>query len=134
MDAGFEEIDHTADWEIKVWAPDFLSLLRVAANGMYSLMELELESSPAVNKTFLLPFEDAESTLVGFLSELLYYVDAEKIGFKHFSFHPRKNQLRVEATGYPIRSGRFDIKAVTYHKIKITNQKVGLTVRIVFDV
>ncbi|MFC2053874.1 archease, partial [Chloroflexota bacterium] len=31
--AGFREIEHTADWELEVWAPDILELLKQAAIG-----------------------------------------------------------------------------------------------------
>ncbi len=41
--SGFREKDHTADWELEVWAPDLPGLLVEAARGMYWLMGARLE-------------------------------------------------------------------------------------------
>ena len=34
LSAGYREIEHTADWELEVWAPDLAALLEQAARGM----------------------------------------------------------------------------------------------------
>ena len=41
--SGFREKEHTADWELDVWAPDLPALLEQAARGMYWLMGARLE-------------------------------------------------------------------------------------------
>jgi SHS2 domain-containing protein len=38
--AGYREREHTADWELEVWAPDLPRLLEQAARGMYRLAGL----------------------------------------------------------------------------------------------
>ena len=40
---GYREIEHTADWELKVWAPDLRGLLEQAARGMYALSGIILD-------------------------------------------------------------------------------------------
>ena len=35
--AGYRELEHTADWALEFWAPNFTELLEQAARGMYSL-------------------------------------------------------------------------------------------------
>jgi hypothetical protein len=49
--AGFREIEHTADWELEVWAPDLPALLEQAGRGMYALagVRLALEGRASAN-------------------------------------------------------------------------------------
>ena len=35
-------MEHTADWELEVWAEDLSGLLEEAAGGMYELMGVEV--------------------------------------------------------------------------------------------
>ena len=39
--AGFEEVSHTADLEIRVWGKDLASLFIAAAEGMFHLSGIE---------------------------------------------------------------------------------------------
>ena len=80
-DSGFEEMEHTADWELRVWAADLIHLLDQAARGMYALSQLELAAGPRVARSFEIPFVDAESLLVDFLSEILFFGEGEGLAF-----------------------------------------------------
>ena len=84
MEAGFKEIEHTADWELHVWAPDMAGLLKQAALGMYSLTKVKLTQKPRERKEIRLPFIDRESLVVDFLTELLFISEDEGIGFDSF--------------------------------------------------
>jgi SHS2 domain-containing protein len=79
--AGFREVAHTADWEIKVWAPDACALLEQAALAMYSLTSTRLAIAPRLQRTLELPADDLENLLVGFLSEIIYLGEVEGLGF-----------------------------------------------------
>jgi SHS2 domain-containing protein len=43
---GYEEIPHTADWSIRVWAEDMPGLLAESARGMNWLAGVKLAESP----------------------------------------------------------------------------------------
>ena len=49
---GYEEISHTADWALRVWADDLAGLLVESAQGMNWLSGAELAESPRTKKTF----------------------------------------------------------------------------------
>jgi SHS2 domain-containing protein len=134
MNAGYEEVDHTADVEIRVWAPDLLELMETSVMGMYSLMGISLQHHPSITKILNLPCSDPEATLVNFLSEVIFFYETEKIGFNGFDFDLKDDILCVKLTGFPILTCRREIKAVTFHKMKINQEKSGLSVHIVFDV
>lgn len=131
---GYLEIEHTADWELKVWAEDIATLFEQAALGMYSLAGAQLKLEPRISRTLELQNIDKESLLVDFLSELLYFSEVEEIGFDTFELHFDENALKATLYGAPLETISKDIKAVTYHNLKIVEEVDGFEVSIVFDV
>lgn len=131
---GYEEISHTADWSIRVWANDLRGLLVESARGMYWLAGAELADEPRVTQTFEAEEPDGESLLVAFLSELVYYAEQENLGFDRFDIQVKDGRLNVEMGGAPLEKLDKAIKAVTWHNLKINGTARGLEVEIVFDV
>ncbi len=131
---GFEEIPHTADWSIRVWADDLPGLLTESARGMYSLCGAEFVDQPRIQRAFETKGADRESLLVAFLSELVYYAEQEYSGFDNFVITTKNDRLKVEMEGAPLKSLSKVIKAVTWHNLKIQETARGLEVEIVFDV
>ena len=132
--SGYREIEHTADWELHVWAADLPSLLEIAARGMYALSQTNLAPGPQVIREFEIPFSDRETLLVDFLSELLFYGEDEGIAFDAYTLDFDGSTLKVRARGAPIREQAKEIKAVTYHNLQIRQTERGLEANIVFDV
>lgn len=136
---GFTEIEHTADWALKVWAPDLSLLFAQAAAGMYWLMETTLKSGPRIERSIEVEGMDPESLLVGFLSELLYLGESEGLGFHQIEVAFQEaglpaGKLHAVMVGAPIAAQKKEIKAVTYHNLEVRHTEQGVTVTIVFDV
>lgn len=131
---GFHEIAHTADWALRVWAPDLSGLLVEAACGMTALMDIEFNGTQLVQRSIELFAEDAESLLVAFLSELLFIGESEGIGFSQAQLSIHGCQLNGELVLQQIKSQSKEIKAVTYHNLAIHETENGLETVIVFDV
>ena len=132
--SGFEEIEHTADWELHVWAPDLPRLLEQAARGMYELSETRLMIGDREEFNFEFPFTDNESLLVDFLSELLFLGEDQGFAIDEFDLSFDGTHLNARLGGAPIEEQNKEIKAVTYHRLKIRETRSGVDVRIVFDV
>ncbi|HIE57650.1 MAG TPA: archease [Anaerolineales bacterium] len=132
--SGYQEIEHTADWELFIWAADLPALLETAARGMYALLQTSLEPGPKETRDFEIPFTDRETLLVDFLSELLFWGEEDGLAFNTFVFDFDGSSLQVRASGAPIRSQSKEIKAVTYHRLQIRETSRGLETNIVFDV
>jgi SHS2 domain-containing protein len=132
--AGFIEIDHKADWAVKVWAADFIGLLTESARAMSILTGVHLKSEPRVSRQINLTGADHESLLVAFLSELIFLDEQEGLGFDTFDLIVNDYNLAGIIKGAEIASQIKEIKAVTYHNLVIreTNGRVEAT--IVFDV
>ena len=136
--AGFEEIPHTADWALRVWAPDLTTLFVTAAKGMNALTGMTLAASQRIERNFEAKAADEESLLVAFLSELVYYAEQGHLGFDEFVIERLESGvLKVSMRGATIESLIKAIKAVTYHNLKISRSRLKrdlLEVEIVFDV
>jgi SHS2 domain-containing protein len=132
--SGFREHEHTADWELEVWAPDLVALFEQAARGMYALSGVHLKDEPRTRRTILISAVEPEQALVKFLNELLFFSEHYRLGFDHFRIRMDESGLTAEVAGATIARMDKEIKAVTYHNLKIDQSAKGLEVRIVFDV
>jgi len=136
LSGGFEVVDHTADWALRVYGKDLAELLRNAAIGMSSLLVAELSSVPlAISRDLSLEAFDAETLLVDWLSELAYFAEEEQLVFREFHL----SDVTLRRMTAHIRGGRppelqKHIKAVTYHDLAIEQTATGVTATIVFDV
>jgi SHS2 domain-containing protein len=135
---GFEEISHTADWSVRVWADDLAGLLAESARAMNTLSGAVTGAGPRLKREIRSEGPDAESLLVTFLSELVYYQESENLGFDRITvqtFH-RSNVLgfKADLEGAQLASLDKVIKAVTWHNLMIVNTVRGLETEIVFDV
>ncbi len=131
---GFEEIEHTADWALRVWGPDLPALCRAAAQGMYALMHTDLAAGPRRQHTFTLAAAEPEDTLIDFLSELLFRLEVDGLAFDHFDFTPQAGGWQVILQGAPVLRIGKEIKAVTYHNLEVRPTPHGLEAVLVFDV
>lgn len=132
--SGYREVPHTADWELQVWAPNLISLLEQAANGMYHLAGAKLASNARLTRRIELKYSDPENLLIDFLTELVYLVDTEGLAFDDFELQLSEDRLIAVITGAPLASINKEVKAVTYHNLTIRTTMQGLEVSIVFDV
>lgn len=132
--AGFEEREHTADWSLHVWAPDLAGLLEQAAKGMVDLSGIRVDENKRVDRTMKVESTDAEGLLVNFLTELVHLMDTEGLVFDTFNLTVAENAVNTKMEGSPILERKKEIKAVTYHNLKMEKKSKGLEAEIVFDV
>ena len=133
---GWEEIDHTADWALRVWGQDLPGLFENAARGMVSLIEGKAApEKPATHHTFELEAPDWEILLVDWLTGLLALIEDEGIVFSHIHIE-RVDDLKLVAQASGQSGGDFKkvIKAVTFHNLAIHHTPKGCEAEIVFDV
>lgn len=133
-DRGYQEVEHTADWEIRVWASNLTGLFIQAAIGMYALQGAELKDKPRIKRSFDISGIDDETLLVNFLDELLFLTETERVAFTDFEIKIKDGNLHATVRGAPLEKIAKDIKAVTYHRLSIETTPHGLEAGIVFDV
>jgi len=134
-DHPWEEIDHTADWALRVWGEDLRTLYENAARGMLSLIGGELLADAPLSRIFELRAGDWETLLVDWLSELLYLIEDESVIITEVAVQRVADlALTAEVRGGPGKNLNKHIKAVTYHNLAIQNAPQGYMVTLVFDV
>jgi SHS2 domain-containing protein len=135
--AGFEELAHTADLEIRVWGVDMASLFKAASEGMFVLSGIEEldQGVSAVKQTISLDAMDYEGLLILFLEELLYRLTEDYMMYEVQKLTISDEfTLKAQLKGSQIKSYQRDIKAVTYHNLNIRSTQGGYEVNIVFDI
>jgi SHS2 domain-containing protein len=130
----FEELAHTADWALHVWAEDLPTLFSEAARGTNTLSGAQPAAGARLSREFKATAPEVESLLVLFLSELVYSAEQERLVFDTFKIELNGTELKASMSGAPILSINKSIKAVTYHNLQIRQTKAGFDVDIVFDV
>ena len=135
--AGFEELAHTADLEIRVWGEDMVSLFQQAAAGMIQLSGVEglADGISSVQQNISLEAMDFEGLLILFLEELLYRLTEDYMVYEIQKLSiTSEYTLKAKLKGAQIKSYQRDIKAVTYHNLNIRSSADGYEVNIVFDI
>jgi len=131
---GFEELPHTADCALRVWAPSLGSLFVEAALGLNSVAGAEIGSGARVTRRISLHGADSESLLVAFLTELIYFQEQEDLGFDQFGIEISNQHLSGTLEGARLLSLSKPVKAATFHNLMIRQTKRGQETEVVFDV
>ena len=130
----WQEIDHTADLAVHIWARDLPDLFATAAKAMFSLIA-DLDSMLVTSSaTIRLQALDVETLLVDWLNELLFLNETQGLAFTAFTF------LRLDTTHIEcvVEGGEFAtylnyVKAATFHNLEVRQTVHGYETEIVFD-
>lgn len=134
--SGFEDLDHTADWAIRLHGRDLSDLLCQAAAAFLSLANPEPAHRASAERARVhLHAPDREALLVGWLEELNYLLEAKgqyplRIGLVAA---PDLHLLADLDLAHVASPGR-PVKAVTYHDLHVADTPDGLEATVVFDV
>lgn len=132
---GFVEIEHTADLALRIWAPTLKDLYKLAVEGMNSLIKFTLNENASGNyEQFSFDGVDLESMLVALLNECNYKLQQDYLSSKITEICVENQKLTGTFFHQKIKSFDMEIKAVTYHNLKIMHSELGYVVDIVFDV
>jgi SHS2 domain-containing protein len=130
-----EEIEHTADWAIRVRAKELSSLFEQAAKGMTDLIGQVQDNTSLIPRPITIQAADLETLLVSWLEELLFILETENLMLSSSSVQlPSETQLLATIGLQPVEERWKEIKAVTYHDLEVRETNEGFEVTIVFDV
>ena len=133
---GYEEVGHTAEWSIRVWAPSMTELFIEAARGMLSLVDLDAEQAAEADwREISLRADDHEALLVKWLHEILFVLETRYVACSEFEIRVQESpELSGRIKEVPAARPKKHIKAVTYHELDIQERGGRLETMIVFDV
>jgi SHS2 domain-containing protein len=135
----FEVLPHTADVGLRVTASTLSSLFEDAGCGFFSLIvEQLLEIRPRQQKHFELSGGDVEYLLFDWLNELLFTFELERMLFCEFQVSIDSEGLRATARGEQLDPTRHhlthEIKAITYHGLRVVRNPGGWLAEVIVDI
>ncbi|MCM8820386.1 MAG: archease [Candidatus Omnitrophica bacterium] len=133
----FEVLEHTADVGGKIYGKDIKELFINATKLLYFLAGVTQYERMERVISIELSSETIEELLVKFLNELIYYMDVKKIGGDIKKIYIQKKgkifNLDCEMAGEKI-SVKKEIKAATYHNLKVKREEGIFSSEIIFDI
>ena len=114
-------------------------MYRNAAFGLIFVIAGNSNIEPLVERTINIPAIDRENLLVRWLTEVLFLYDAEKFLTAAVEFEVLNDTfLKAKILGEPFNARkhklRLDIKAITYHQLKIEEHSGIWTARVFVDI
>jgi SHS2 domain-containing protein len=135
----YETFDHTADLGLRIAAADLDALFAEAAAALFSTIVDNVEAvEPAERLDVAIAGDDREYLLFDWLRELLYRFDAEHRLFSRFEVKVTSNGLTASAWGETADAARHtlghEVKAITYHGLKVEPADAGWLAEFIVDI
>lgn len=135
----YEIFEHTADLGLRVWAGSLDELFADAARGLFAVMVANIDVVELVQEeTFQLSGSNREDLLHDWLSELLYVFYTRRLVLAEFRVHVDAAGLSATARGEPLDPRRHEIggevKAITWHGLKVEQLADGWRAEVIVDV
>jgi SHS2 domain-containing protein len=134
----YETFEHTADMGLRVTAPDLAGLFEEAACGLFSLLVSGVPESNGRVREIRIPGERHDYLLLDWLAELLSLSSAETVWFDGFSVQLDDRGITARAREHSLLTAGItvltEIKAITYHGLKLERSPDGWVAEIVVDV
>jgi len=134
----FEELEHTADIRMRIFAPDLSSLFSESgfalAKILYGVYPLE---KPTHSFSIQAEGKDREELIVNFLSELLFLTETEYLVPQKFTLTVGDSVSgTVDGVLFDRKkhSGGTGVKGISYSGLSLTRTKTGFELIIIFDI
>jgi SHS2 domain-containing protein len=135
----YETFEHTADLGLRVRAADLDGLFADAGRGLFSLMVANLDSVRLVEEVSLgVVGDELDYLLFDWLNELLYIFETRRLVL--VEFHVRASESSVQATARgeafdPSRhQSEHEVKAITYHELKVVKENGDWLAEVIVDI
>jgi protein archease len=135
----FELFEHTADLGLRVHAATLEELLIDAARGLLAMLVANPEAvRPVQTRTIALAAEEPAYLLFDWLNELLYAFETDKLLLSEFDLHVDGKQLTATCRGEPMDPSRHEmdheVKAITYHGLRVEQTANGWQAEVIVDI
>lgn len=129
----------TADVAFEAYGKDLDELFANAALAMFDVIVNTKQIKPKVKREVKVKGNDLQSLMFNWLNKLLVFVDAENLAFSGFEVKvDEKLELKAVCKGEKIdrkkHETRTNVKAATYHKMKIEKKKSGWKAQVILDI
>jgi SHS2 domain-containing protein len=137
----FEVFEHTADVGLRIEAKSLDELFVTAGRGVFSFVVENPEAiEPQKSVRIELEAEDLEGLFVDWLRELIFRFETQHLLLSTFEVQVSndRRKLRAECRGETADWSRHlpdnELKAVTYHGLKVGQTPGGWEAEVIFDI
>ena len=135
----YELIDHTADIGIRAFGKNLPELFRNAAIGLFEMMTDLEKVAHRETQEIRLEEKNAEDLFIRWLQELLYRFSVDQTFYGDFQFKELTEQklfavIRGEKIDDRKHTLKKEVKAVTYHALKVEKTEEGWVGEVIFDI
>jgi SHS2 domain-containing protein len=135
----FEAFEHTADLGLRVRAATLDELFAEAGRALFATLVEDLATvGQGKCAEIAISGTDREYLLFDWLKELLYRFDAEHLLFSRFETHVGDKGLNGQAWGEKLDWDRHvlhnEVKAITYHGLKVEQVSEGWLAEFIVDI
>ena len=135
----YEIFEHTADLGLRVKAPDLETLFADAGRGLTSMIAANLDAIRPVREVPLRVEGDRRDDLLfDWLTEILYLFESEHLLLGKFAVHIDAGGLQATARGESLDENRHqlehEVKAITYHGLKVEQTPDGWLAEVIVDI
>ncbi len=139
MESGFRILEHPADIGIEARGRSLKDAFEYAALGLISIIVDPASVDPLEQRSVALRGRDSENLLVKWLSEIIYLYDGEDFlirDIKIGKLSPTELKARLAGERVDLKKHNFkmDVKAITYHQLKVEERPDGYFVRVFLDI
>lgn len=135
----YEHFDHTADLGFRLEAATMNQLFIDAGHCLFAAIVEHPETiQPNQTCTITLTGTDREYLLFDWLRELLLLAEMEKMVFSRFEVSVHEEGLSAKIYGEPLDPERHglnhEVKAITYHNLKVEASDTGFRAEVIVDI
>jgi SHS2 domain-containing protein len=135
----YETFEHTADLGLRVRAADLPTLLAEAGKGLASMIVANLEEVRLVEQRKIeIDGSDRDYLVFDWLSELLYVYETQHLVVRDFQVQLTEHGLTANARGEKLDPQRHvldhEVKAITYHQLKLEQTSDGWLLEVIVDI
>lgn len=135
----FEAFDHTADVGLRIRAESLDGLFADAGRALFSLIVANPAAVRSVEQRDIqLAGGRHDELLFDWLNELLYLQSAQGLLLGEFQVHVDDIGLQGRVAGEPLDSQRHEldheVKAITYHDLKVEQTADGWLAEVIVDI
>ena len=134
----YKIINHTADIGIIITGRFLTEIFWKAMHATADILSGGIEVFPRMERGFSTKEENPETALVSILEEIVYFFEKESFLPSRCSVNIREDSYDIKLRGdivsaEDIKNGT-EIKAVTYHQLKIKEVPGGYQATVIFDI
>jgi SHS2 domain-containing protein len=135
----YETFEHTADMGLRIRAHTLEELFAEAGRGFFALIATNLDAVKAVcQRDYEIGVDEVDYQLFDWLNELLYTFESDKLVLADFQVRIDAGRIRAVAGGEPFDAERHgadhEVKAITYHGLRVEKQQNGWLAEVIVDI